>query len=108
LTVTDTADLELKRVHKKISSLDDEMLVFAMWGMLSDGGSTRSFLVGGQTEQLALHTRVLLHEIACRWIPSDVLAPALVDFFKDFEEDDEDETSGRTRPEEPLGVRPSS
>jgi hypothetical protein len=87
---TNPVNLERARAEKTISGLDDEMLVFAMLGMLSRSNEDRTgaFLVGGQSEKIAIYTRVLFGEIASRWIPSDVLAPAAAEFFGEDEADD--------------------
>jgi hypothetical protein len=65
--------------EQSAAALDDETLVFTMFGLLMHSGEETggpSPLFGGQTEVGGDLTRAVFAEIARRWIPPDVCLPA--------------------------------
>jgi hypothetical protein len=79
-------DLETARMERQVASLDDATLLDVMLGLLQPTGPEHgdSPMFGGQTPLGAMTTRVAFMEIAQRWIPLDVAAPA----FKRLLDDD--------------------
>ena len=82
----DVLDLEVERLTKTCSEMGDETLVFVMLGLLqpSSGGHHAT---AGASESAAKVARTAFMEIAQRWIPLDVVAPAFREILSDEVDD---------------------
>jgi hypothetical protein len=81
-TQADVLDLEIERLTKACSEMDDETLVFVMLGLLQPNGTGQQ-VTAGASEVTAKYARTAFIEIGSRWIPLDVFAPALNQLFED-------------------------
>jgi hypothetical protein len=83
--LAEVVDLE-ERHMKTCAELDDETLVFCMFGILQPSMSGHH-VAAGASATAGILARTVFMEIAARWIPAEVVGPALRQIMDGSEEE---------------------